>query len=760
MMKKQNKILIIVIMLLLSVVSIMAVSYSIWHVRSDQTDFNIAGSKCFKLTLTDKSDSINLKEQTPTTDEEGLKSVGYSFTIKNTCNTYATYQVNLEDLISETKRLSNMYIKVSLNNSNPLLLTDYDKVTPTLSEADYSFKLTSGSLAPKGSVGDSVDYTLKLWMDYETPALDEVMNATFASKITVVASYIEEENLNNNITISYVSNNSSYSNQGEEIEITGISTNYDIIEYSFDNVVYNKVKTKGKKVVIDNIFTEEKEAAVYLKDEVGNIKEEKIILSKLDQTGPEIKGVASETWGSVIPISINIKDNKSGLKEYQISEKEEIPSTWKSISGNEVDVTETVTSNGIYYIYAKDVLGNISHTSVTVTKIDDIVPIVDFNVTTGNGTAKIDASNSADNETGIAKYEYSVDNGTYYSSSTSIYNFAGLSHGNHTFNVRITDNAGNVSTASKTASVTVTYTVTYDANGGSGAPASQTKTHGVNLTLSSTKPTRTGYTFLGWSTSSSATSTSYSAGGTYSANANATLYAVWELSTFSITNTSVRGGSISVASTGISGSSVSFFVSPSSGFTYMGAKVLNASGSVIQTLSSDSRSFTMPQQAVTIRPSWRKNDLYVIKVDSKAASSWTIGKHEGETPALISYISSRNYIAFGSPFNENDTRYDVVSNSKFDVTDYESIVGTGSEYNNSECTPNMTVSVGIISNHSTWVNGGYGVASKYISSPQSFSIKGNISSYSGNYYVGVQFLSHKCGSAEFTNVYLVGKTYS
>ena len=534
MMKKQNKILIIVIMLLLSVVSIIAVSYSIWHVRSDQTDFNIAGSKCFKLTLTDKSDSINLKGQTPTTDEDGLKSVGYSFTIQNTCNTYATYQVNLEDLIIENKRLSNKYIKVSLNDSKPLLLTNYDKVTPTLSEADNSFKLTSGSLAPKGSVGDSVDYTLKLWMDYDTPALDEVMNATFESKITVVASYIEEENLNNNITISYVSNNSSYSNQGEEIKITGISTNYDIIEYSFDNVVYNKVKTKGKKVVIDNIFTEEKEAAVYLKDEVGNIKEEKIILSKLDQTGPEIKGVASETWGSVIPISINIKDNKSGLKEYQISEKEEIPSTWNSISGNEANVIEEVTSNGIYYIYARDIAGNISHKSVSVTKIDNIIPVVDFSVTTGNGTAKIDASNSVDNESGIAKYEYNVDNGTYYSSSTSIYNFAGLSHGNHTFNVRITDNVGNVSTASKTASVTVTYTVTYDANGGSGAPGSQTKTHGVNLTLSSIKPTRTGYTFLGWSTSSSATSADYESESIFSEDSDIILYAVWKPSTLLI----------------------------------------------------------------------------------------------------------------------------------------------------------------------------------------------------------------------------------
>ena len=72
------------------------------------------------------------------------------------------------------------------------------------------------------------------------------------------------------------------------------------------------------------------------------------------------------------------------------------------------------------------------------------------------------------------------------------------------------------------------FTISYNANGGSGAPSSQTKTYGVNLTLSSTKPTRTGYTFLGWSTSSSATSATYAAGGTYSANSGATLYAVWK----------------------------------------------------------------------------------------------------------------------------------------------------------------------------------------------------------------------------------------
>jgi len=56
-----------------------------------------------------------------------------------------------------------------------------------------------------------------------------------------------------------------------------------------------------------------------------------------------------------------------------------------------------------------------------------------------------------------------------------------------------------------------TYTISYNANGGSGAPNSQTKTYNVTLTLSSDKPTRDGYEFLGWATSSNATSATYSA---------------------------------------------------------------------------------------------------------------------------------------------------------------------------------------------------------------------------------------------------------
>ena len=79
------------------------------------------------------------------------------------------------------------------------------------------------------------------------------------------------------------------------------------------------------------------------------------------------------------------------------------------------------------------------------------------------------------------------------------------------------------------------FTVSYNANGGSGAPGSQTKWYGENLTLSSSKPTRTGYTFAGWNTSSNGSGTNYGSGATYSGNSGMTLYAKWTANTWGVT---------------------------------------------------------------------------------------------------------------------------------------------------------------------------------------------------------------------------------
>lgn len=72
--------------------------------------------------------------------------------------------------------------------------------------------------------------------------------------------------------------------------------------------------------------------------------------------------------------------------------------------------------------------------------------------------------------------------------------------------------------------------VSFDANGGTGAPGRVDKWYGEDLTIPSTKPTRTNYEFLGWSKTSTGTA-EYQPGQTYGGTPDAdyTLYAVWKL---------------------------------------------------------------------------------------------------------------------------------------------------------------------------------------------------------------------------------------
>lgn len=74
--------------------------------------------------------------------------------------------------------------------------------------------------------------------------------------------------------------------------------------------------------------------------------------------------------------------------------------------------------------------------------------------------------------------------------------------------------------------------LTYNSNGGSGVSGSATQTlwnaaTTASFTIIATKPTRPGYLFKGWSTSSTATSATYQPGGTINISSDTTLYAVW-----------------------------------------------------------------------------------------------------------------------------------------------------------------------------------------------------------------------------------------
>ena len=123
------------------------------------------------------------------------------------------------------------------------------------------------------------------------------------------------------------------------------------------------------------------------------------------------------------------------------------------------------------------------------------------------------------------------------------------------------------------------HTLNYDANGGSGAPAKSeaygyynsypTQQNGQH-TISSTVPTKTGYTFGGWNTNTSGTGTNYTAGQTYTNTASSnTLYAKWTVNTITLkyNGNGNTGGTIPADSTFSYGSSVTTAAAPTRAYT-------------------------------------------------------------------------------------------------------------------------------------------------------------------------------------------------
>jgi uncharacterized repeat protein (TIGR02543 family) len=88
--------------------------------------------------------------------------------------------------------------------------------------------------------------------------------------------------------------------------------------------------------------------------------------------------------------------------------------------------------------------------------------------------------------------------------------------------------------------------ISYNANGGQGAPAAQSgtkyyakKESGSNIanpsiTVTGSKPSRSGYNFSSWNTSANGSGTVYKAGTAYTVSANVTIYAQWSYNSVSV----------------------------------------------------------------------------------------------------------------------------------------------------------------------------------------------------------------------------------
>ena len=205
------------------------------------------------------------------------------------------------------------------------------------------------------------------------------------------------------------------------------------------------------------------------------------------------------------------------------------------------------------------------------------------------------------------------------------------------------------------------YELYYRDNGGDNGPGSQSFYAGLSTTLSTSRPDRTGYTFLGWSTSSTATSASYTPGANYTFSGDIDLYAVWRANVYTVTlnKNNGSGGTSTVylryntgwySNSGAT-TSISSVTRPSrTGYTFQGyytetsggTQVINSSGSFVSgrltyTAEDDTlyARWEINEYTLTVRFYPGYYDMDPAEAGVKAARTWVM-KSDSQGRVLLS----------------------------------------------------------------------------------------------------------------------------
>jgi len=208
------------------------------------------------------------------------------------------------------------------------------------------------------------------------------------------------------------------------------------------------------------------------------------------------------------------------------------------------------------------------------------------------------------------------------------------------------------SSTSPSSSSMATYTVIYDANGGTGAPSSQMKTHNVPLKLNTTSPTRIGYTFVIWNTASNGGGTSYAPGNNYATNANATLYAQWKANTYTvICNPNFGTGTpTSQIKTHDVTLNLSCPVPTRVGYTFV---IWNTAADGSGTSYAPGVAYTNNAN-ITLYAQWKPN-IYTVKYDANGATEVTVPADQIKIHDIPLNLSGAVLTRIGYTFNNWNT---------------------------------------------------------------------------------------------------------
>ena len=214
--------------------------------------------------------------------------------------------------------------------------------------------------------------------------------------------------------IAHTSSSSITKNKELGFEICDLSTRYPDRKFyviRIKNNVISPSNTGNTKVVWPDTNTEE--------DLFGN-------------NSPTIV-VETDNQGTFIDLNITFDDDK-GLAGYQITNTNNVPTTWTTINGQKTfNIKHTINENNTYYIYVKDAENKVTYEVITTKNIDNDKPVINnvqysYNF---NETFNITISTTDNN-----KVLYSLDGILYQQNNI----FNNIKKGNYTLYVKDTYN--------------------------------------------------------------------------------------------------------------------------------------------------------------------------------------------------------------------------------------------------------------------------------------------------------------------------------
>ncbi len=214
------------------------------------------------------------------------------------------------------------------------------------------------------------------------------------------------------------------------------------------------IKTYSKDATILDVYNFLRNFSEDLGDEgkdelygYGCPKFQNLTIGDIDKTSPEFKEVTYEndTWEVVKQVKIVANDNIR-MKDWAITKNENGPDDkeWNAMQAvtPDLDVSSTLTENGKYYIWIRDIAGNTATKEIQIDKIDNTPPEIAYTInkdTLAAGYVTITVT-AEDSQSGLYDSPFSWDKITW-----SQENSTRTIKENGRYKVYAEDNLGNIS---------------------------------------------------------------------------------------------------------------------------------------------------------------------------------------------------------------------------------------------------------------------------------------------------------------------------